>query len=94
MSLKPLPESKVQRSFADLAQRTGGAYFVADEGAHAIDALQQTLQNEFSELAFDEQVLALCDKPSWTVDGLCAQLDRPINVVSHSLGRLGRRGLL
>lgn len=84
----------VARPFSDLAQRTGGSYFMATQGSQAIEALQQTLKQEFGNLAFDEQVLVLCNEPDWTVDQICAELECPINMISNSLGRLGRRGLL
>ncbi|MEM7347145.1 MAG: hypothetical protein AAF485_23135, partial [Chloroflexota bacterium] len=84
----------VDLDFADLAQRTGGSYYRANQGDLAIKKLQETLQNEFQDLAFDAQVLELCQTAGWTVDDICQTLETPISLVSASLSRLGRRGLL
>lgn len=84
----------VDRTFGDLAQRTGGQYFRVGQGDEAIIALAETLRQEFQDLIFDGRVLALCQKPGWTVDRLCAELESPPGLVSASLSRLGRRGLL
>jgi hypothetical protein len=84
----------VESSFTALAQPTGGLYFSAGQGNTALTALADTLRQEFQDLAFDAQLLSHCQTPGWTVDALCAALDRPLGVVSAGLSRLGRRGLL
>jgi Mg-chelatase subunit ChlD len=84
----------LQNSFADLAQRTGGKYFQAGQGEAALATLQATLQAEFKDLAFDARVLELCQQSPWTVEALCQTLESSISLISASLSRLGRRGLL
>ena len=86
--------NSVQVSFSDLAQRTGGLYFSAEQGNKAIQQVQTMLQAEFRDLAFDAQVLDVCQKPNWTVDSVCTDLESDVSTISLSLNRLGRRGLL
>ncbi len=85
----------VTESFSRLAHYTGGEYFEAAHGDEAIETLKSVLMNEFSDLDFDRQVLALCTQHSdWTIDLVGQALASPRGRVSASLSRLGRRGLL
>ncbi len=85
----------VKDSFTPLAVWTGGAYFEAERGQNAVEAIQQVIAREFEEIDMDRRVLELCRAtPDWTMDGVSEALTSGRNRVAASLNRLGRRGLL
>ena len=85
----------VSESFTQLAAWTGGAYFEAQHGPGAIEAVQGVIAREFEEIDMDRRVLELCRAaPDWTMDGVSEALASGRNRVAASLSRLGRRGLL
>jgi hypothetical protein len=85
----------VNDSFTPLAVWTGGAYFMAQHGPAAIEAIRHVIAREFAEIDMDRSVLELCrTAPDWTVDGVSETLASGRGRVAASLSRLGRRGLL
>jgi hypothetical protein len=85
----------VNASFTQLAAWTGGAYFEAQHGPSAIEAVRGVIAREFEEIDMDRRVLELCrTTPDWTMDGVSETLASGRTRVAASLSRLGRRGLL
>ncbi|HEY1016326.1 MAG TPA: vWA domain-containing protein [Herpetosiphonaceae bacterium] len=92
-------QRQIAEVWTQLSNATGGEYFSASQGNHAITLIKEMLLDEFGDLEFDQRVLAawrdgnsLGGAPGY--DDLAQQLESSRPAVAAALSRLGARGLL
>ena len=84
-----------REAFGALAAFTGATVTNASNGTDAIAKIETVLQNEFSNLDFDKQVLqTIQNLNSLEIQIIAEAVDSPRLPVSKSISRLGKRGFL
>ena len=85
----------LNKSFAPLAQLTGGEFHAAGQGVAAVDAIRTVVAREFADVEADRKVLtAWRTRNDWGLDELSESVGVTPGRVAASLSRLGRRGFL
>ncbi len=86
----------VEPSFRALACGSGGSKEESKAGSDVIEVIVESLQREFGDLAFDQEVFTHAQKGGKTLDpdSIAKELSTTRLKVVQSLARLGRRELL
>ncbi len=87
-------ERHVKPSFEILSQLTGGSYCDASRIDTAIEEIRKMLQNEFKDMAFDQDILSLWNEGMHDKYELASRLTATAQQVLDSIGRLRSRNLI